>query len=77
MKLAVLSNVNVNYMIRLLEKQQTHRIFGSEGYGNELGAMLDPASPYHSFDADVTFLIMYLPELLQHGYDRNPDPDMV
>ena len=68
MKLAVLSNVNVNFMIRMLKKSE-HAVFESEGYGNELGAMLDPASPYHVFDANITFVITYLPELLCHDFE--------
>ena len=68
MKLAVLSNVNVNFMIRMLKKSE-HAVFESEGYGNELGAMLDPASPYHVFDAGITYVITYLPELLAHDFE--------
>ena len=36
---------------------------------NELGALLNPASSYHAFQPDITFLIMDLAELLEHDYD--------
>lgn len=66
-RLAVLSNVNVNMVIRMLQKQA--EVYDAEGYGNELGALLNPASSYHAFQPDITFLIMDLAELLEHDYD--------
>ena len=42
-RLAVLSNVNMNMVIRMLQKQA--EVYDAEGYGNELGALLNPASP--------------------------------
>ena len=66
-RLAVLSNVNMNMVIRMLQKQA--EVYDAEGYGNELGALLNPASSYHAFQPDITFLIMDLAELLEHDYD--------
>ena len=66
-RLAVLSNVNVNMVIRMLQKQA--EVYDAEGYGNELGALLNPASSYHAFQPDIPFLIMDLAELLEHDYD--------
>ncbi|MBQ8230360.1 MAG: HAD-IIIC family phosphatase [Lachnospiraceae bacterium] len=63
-RIAVLSNVNMNYMIRLLKKE--YEVYDSEGYGNELGTMMNPASSYHSFEPQITFLIMDLMEVLEH-----------
>ena len=48
-RLAVLSNVNMNMVIRMLQKQA--EVYDAEGYGNELGALLNPASSYHAFSA--------------------------
>ena len=66
-KLAVLSNVNMNMVIRILQKQA--EVYDTEGYGNELGVLLNPASSYHTFGADITFFIMDLAELLEHDFD--------
>ena len=65
-RLAVLSNVNMNMVIRMLQKQA--EVYETEGYGNELGLLLNPASSYHAFGPDVTFLIMDLAELLEHDF---------
>lgn len=63
-KIAVLSNVNMNYVIRLLK--QEHEVYETEGYGNELGILMNEQSSYHSFAPEITFLIMDLMELLGH-----------
>ncbi len=65
-KLAVLSNVNMNMVIRMLQKQA--QVYETEGYGNELGVLLNPASSYHTFQPDITFFIMDLAELLEHDF---------
>ena len=66
-RLAVLSNVNVNMVIRMLQKNA--QVYESEGYGNELGTLLNPQSSYHAYHAEITFLIMDLAELLEHDLD--------
>ena len=63
-KIALLSNVNMNYVIRLLKKE--YQVYEAEGYGNELGLLLNRQSSYHAFDPEITFLIMDLMELLGH-----------
>lgn len=63
-KIALLSNVNMNYVIRLLKKE--YQVYETEGYGNELGLLLNRQSSYHAFDPEITFLIMDLMELLGH-----------
>lgn len=63
-KIAVLSNVNMSYMIRLLKKE--HQVYEAEGYGNELGILMNEQSSYHAFAPEITFLIMDLMELLGH-----------
>ncbi|MCM1568073.1 MAG: HAD-IIIC family phosphatase [Roseburia sp.] len=64
MRIAVLSNVNMNFVIRSL--QDKVQVYEPEGYGNELGILMNPKSPYHAFGAQITFLVMDLMELLNH-----------
>lgn len=64
MKIAVLSNVNMNVLIRLLGKEAGMEVYEPEGYGNELGVLYDGNSSYHAFDPRITFLLMDLMELI-------------
>ena len=70
-RLAVLSNVNMNMVIRMLQKNA--QVYEAEGYGNELGTLLNPQSSYHAYHAEITFLIMDLAELLEHDRELVPD----
>lgn len=63
-KIALLSNVNMNYVIRLLKKE--HQVYEAEGYGNELGILMNEQSSYYAFAPEITFLVMDLMELLGH-----------
>lgn len=63
-RIAVLSNVNMSYVIRLLKKE--NQVYEAEGYGNELGMLINEQSSYHAFAPEITFLIMDLMELLGH-----------
>ena len=63
-KLALLSNVNMNLVIRLLQREA--EVYEAEGYGNELGMLMNPESSYHAFAPDITFLVEDLMELLEH-----------
>lgn len=67
MKIAILSNVNMNALIRLLGKET--EVYQAEGYGNELGILMNPESSYHEFSPEYTFLVMDLMELLEHDLD--------
>lgn len=67
MKVAILSNVNMNSLIRRLGKEM--EVYQVEGYGNELGTLMNPVSSYHEFAPEYTFLIMDLMELLEHDLD--------
>lgn len=67
LKLALLSNVNMNSVIRMLGKSA--EVYEAEGYGNELGTLMNPSSSYHIFAPDVTFLVEDLMELLEHDLD--------
>ena len=66
-KLALLSNVNMNLVIRLLQKQAA--VYETEGYGNELGILMNPSSSYHAFGPEITFLVEDLMELLEHDLE--------
>ncbi len=63
-RIALLSNVNMNALIRMLQKDV--EVYEAEGYGNELGILMNPASAYHAFVPEVTFVVMDLMELLEH-----------
>lgn len=62
MRIALLSNINMNFVIRGLKLKC--EVYEPEGYGNELGIMLNPGSSYHSFHPQITFLVMDLGELI-------------
>lgn len=66
-KIALLSNVNMNFVIRLLQKDV--EVYEAEGYGNELGTLMNPASSYHAFAPEITFVIEDLMELLEHDLE--------
>lgn len=63
-RIALLSNVNMNSFIRIL--QQHVQVYEPEGYGNELGILKNQASSYHTFKPEITFLVIDLLELLKH-----------
>ncbi len=65
MKVAVLSNVNLNSVIRGLGKEI--EVFESEGYGNELGILLDEQSGLYKFQPELIFVIEEYMELLGHN----------
>lgn len=65
-KLALLSNVNMNFVIRMLKKD--FEVYDGEGYGNELGIMLDANSSYHAYKPQITFLVMDLMEVIGHDF---------
>lgn len=67
-RIALLSNVNMNALIRIL--QQDAQVYEAEGYGNELGILRNPDSSYHAFASEVTFLVMDLLELLGHDTEE-------
>ncbi len=66
-RIALLSNVNMNALIRMLQKDA--EVYEAEGYGNELGILMNPASSYHTFAPEMTFVLMDLMELLEHELD--------
>ncbi len=69
-RIALLSNVNMNALIRMLKRDA--EVYEAEGYGNELGILMNPASSYHAFCPEVTFVVMDLMELLEHELEAEP-----
>ncbi len=66
-RIALLSNTNMNFVIRLLQKERT--VYEAEGYGNELGLLMNPSSSYHGFGATYTFMLMDVMEVIEHDLD--------
>lgn len=70
MKIALLSNTNMDFVVRQLRQSGTAlSVYETEGYGNELGMLLDDTSSYHAFAPEITFLVEDLMELLEHDLD--------
>ena len=62
MKVAVLSNTNIDAMARSLQKK--YEIFKSDGYNVWVQEILDSSSKLHEFDPDVVFIILDGQELV-------------
>lgn len=60
-RIAVLSNVNMNFVTRMLKREFS--VYETEGFGNELAALFNKESSYYEFDPQITFFIMDLLEL--------------
>lgn len=70
MKIGLLSNTNMDFVVRQLRQGGTAlSVYEPEGYGNELGMLLDGDSSYHAFAPEITFIIEDLMELLGHDLD--------
>lgn len=71
--IALLSNINMNPVLRLMgpgAKQEGIQLYQAEGYGNELGLLLNPASTYNEAAPEMTFMVMDLVELTAHSMDK-------
>lgn len=69
MRIAVLSNINSDPLVRLLSKEEGLDVYAPEGYGGELGLLLNPASALHEFEPDAVFLLMDLAQVIAQNYD--------
>lgn len=69
MKIALLSNINMNHVIRLLKKEID--VYDVEGYGNEIGTLMNPASSIYEFAPGIIFLVVDLMELLAHEIEMD------
>ena len=66
MRLAILSNVNMDILIKNLSKDND--IYRSEGYGNFVEEMINSSSGFNSFRPDLIFILLDGPELIkQYG----------
>ncbi len=74
-KVALLSNVNMSFVTRMLGKEL--EMYAGEGYGNELGLLMDKSSSYHIFDPQITFFIMDLLEVLNHETEESAAEETV
>ena len=68
MKIALLSNINLNPVNRLLSKNM--EVYETPGYGNELGILMNPDSSIYSFNPGVIFVIDDIMELLNHDFEE-------
>ena len=75
-RIALLSNVNTDPIVRLLQKDASHAVFSPQGYGGELGLLLNTASALHAFRPDIVFLVEDLEELL-HSAGPMADPAVI
>lgn len=66
MKVALLSNINVDPIIRQLKREQNIDIYSSQGYGNELGTLINRESGLYKYKPRIAFIIIELMELLYH-----------
>lgn len=64
MRIAVLSNVNMNGVIRILKKSID--VFDAEGYGNEIGTLLNQKSSFWMYKPEAVFIIEDIQELTGH-----------
>lgn len=69
MKVALLSNINVDPVNRQLKGMQGINVYNSQGYGNELGVLFNKESPLYEFNPEVVFILMDVMELIRHDLD--------
>lgn len=66
MKVALLSNVNIDPVNRTLKKNPNLEVYESQGYGNELGVLLNKQSALYSFEPDAVFILIDVLEVIRH-----------
>ena len=59
----------MDFVVRQLKSNGQLSVYDTQGYGNELGALLDLDSSYHVFAPEITFRVEDLMELLEHTMD--------
>lgn len=67
MKIALLSNVNMNNTIRILKREID--VYDVEGYGNELGILLNRDSSLYEYSPEIIYLLEDIQELTAHETD--------
>ena len=66
MRVAILSNINMTPVERFLKQSKNIDVFETQGYGNELGIMLNQAGALYEFKPDYIFLFADLMEIIGH-----------
>lgn len=66
MKVALLSNINVDPIIRQLNEEQNIDVYSSQGYGNEIGTLINKESELYNYNPMIIFVIVDLIELVHH-----------
>lgn len=69
MRIALLSNVNMDPVNRLLRGSSELEIYHTQGYGNELGALINRESPLNAFQPQELFLVIDVMEVIGHELD--------
>ncbi len=77
MKIALLSNINLDPVNRQLKKSSDVDVYEPRGYGNELGVLLNKTSDFYEYNPDVIFVLMDVMELIQHDLDENSYNDRI
>lgn len=77
MKIALLSNVNVDPVCRLLKKSPEIELYDTQGYGNELGTLLDKNSSLYAFHPKAVFLVIDVMEVIRHELDVKRAEDKI
>lgn len=72
MKIAVLSNINVDPIVRKLSK--IHNVFENQGYGNIFESLYNKQSALNLFKPNVIFFLMDLENLIMVETDENTKP---
>lgn len=75
MKTAILSNINMDACIRLLKRDAD--VYDGEGYGNELGTLMNPASSLYAYAPEIIFIVEDLCELIGHNPDEKAAKDSI
>jgi len=74
-KIAFLSNINMNPAIRMMAED--FDVYETEGYGNEIGILLNRQSSLFSFKPDFIFVIEDIAELTAHSLEPDRIVDVV
>ncbi|MCD8325681.1 MAG: hypothetical protein LUC90_03040, partial [Lachnospiraceae bacterium] len=60
--IAILSNINTDYVLRLVSKE--YETVPAEGYGDIWGRILDRNSVFHKYDPETVFFVIDIEQLL-------------
>lgn len=75
MRIALLSNVNMNGTIRILKRD--NEIYETEGYGNEIGTLMNPSSSLWNYKPEMIILLEDLAEIIDHSLETDEVGDKV